>query len=195
MFPYHSVQGQLTLLTRTGVAYALASNPQNGLVSFVRQLPPSHNRFKTPWRISYPHEQQNSLRWGFGIQPGSLAYSWTKLLLDVDVNPAPLDDGDLRLVLHSELMQLPEDKEAVVVVSDFLRQVYAHITRHLTAVAHLPTEFWFTVPAIWSDNARALMGQAVRNAGFGLRQPDRVLMIAESPRLQQLRSSILQRAI
>ena len=92
-------------------------------------------------------------------------------------------------------MQLPEDKEAVVVVSDFLRQVYAHITRHLTAVAHLPTEFWFTVPAIWSDNARALMGQAVRNAGFGLRQPDRVLMIAESPRLQQLRSSILQRAI
>jgi len=42
-----------------------------------------------------------------------------------------------------------------------------------------PIEFWFTVPAIWSDAAKSSTQQAARIAGFGSRPGDQISLISE----------------
>lgn len=142
----------------------------------MRPWPPNRSALKTPSRMSYFNGQS---LWGFTIPLGVEAFNWTKLLLDRDANPVQFDDSELQMAMRSGILQLPKHMEAVSVVSDFLRHVHRYLSDHLSALAHFPTDFWFTVPAAWSKNARTLMGQAVANAGFGLRQQDRVFMMSE----------------
>lgn len=42
-----------------------------------------------------------------------------------------------------------------------------------------PFEFWFTVPAIWSDAAKAATRNAACEAGFGSRRGDEIYMVPE----------------
>ncbi|RJE26439.1 hypothetical protein PHISCL_01240 [Aspergillus sclerotialis] len=117
--------------------------------------------------------------WGFTIPRGAQLCSWSKLLLDRDAKPVQFDDSELQIVMRLGILQLPDGMEAVSVVADFLRHVHEYLSSLLIAHAYLPTDFWFTVPAAWSENARTLMGEAMANAGFGERQQDRVLMMSE----------------
>jgi hypothetical protein len=112
-------------------------------------------------------------------------YSWTKLLLDQNSPLTRYDDAALEGASRSGILKLPEGKSAVEVVSDYLSDVYQHI---LTAIAKqitdetlaiTPLEFWFTVPAIWSDQAQSAMRTAARTAGFGGRPGDNIFLISE----------------
>ena len=98
------------------------------------------------------------------------------------------DDQTLQVVVGSGMLYLPVGKGAVTVVTDFLREIYRRIDREIRDNCHIrqarirlpvPVDFWFTVPAVWSEQAKSLMEQAVRGAGFGSRRMDRLFTIAE----------------
>lgn len=105
------------------------------------------------------------------------SYAWTKLLLDKSFQHGDFDDEMLRMVTGSKILQLPDQKGAVDTVADYLSQIYAHIQYHLLKVVELlrgyggdlsgvPIDFWFTIPATWSEQTRSLMRGAIRRAGF-----------------------------
>jgi molecular chaperone DnaK (HSP70) len=52
-------------------------------------------------------------------------------------------------------------------------------TRYEHLLQVTPIEFWFTMPAIWSDRAQEATRQAARAAGFGTREGDLIQMITE----------------
>ncbi|KAF3479675.1 uncharacterized protein GIQ15_06651 [Arthroderma uncinatum] len=146
--------------------------------------------FKTPSRIAYPADNpriQHS-RWGFQVEPGMTAYSWTKLLLDGNTPLTKFDDATLEDASAMGIMGLPEGKSAADVVADFLTEVHDHIFKLIEkqiteeTLRITPVEYWFTVPAIWSDQAKAHTKQAAQRAGFGsslARPDDKIFMITE----------------
>jgi hypothetical protein len=116
------------------------------------------------------------------------AYSWTKLLLDKHTPLTRYDDAALEGASGAGILKLPAGRDAVGVVSDFLREVYHHILAIITkqfteeALRITPIEFWFTVPAIWSDLAIDATRTAAERAGFGKslwRPNDSIHMITE----------------
>lgn len=142
--------------------------------------------FKTPSRIAYASENRTRTnRWGFQVEPGMTAYSWTKLLLDRNTPRAQYDDITLEKSVGMGIMKLPGGKGAVDVCADFLRPVYNHLLhvleRQITkeTLKVTPLEFWFTMPAIWSDQAQSATKKAAELAGFGSRKGDEINMITE----------------
>lgn len=116
------------------------------------------------------------------------AYSWTKLLLDNNTPLTKYDDTTLEDASQMGIMNLPEGKDAVEVVSDFLSEIYKHIKMDISkritdeTLQITPLEFWFTVPAIWSDQAQDATRRAACLAGFGqsLSRPnDKIFLITE----------------
>ena len=101
------------------------------------------------------------------------------------------DEPVLQHALNSNLgiFNLPEGKSVVEVVAEFLRGVYQHTCTELqrvvgsTEFATTPIEFWFTVPAIWTEKATAATVQAARLAGFGTQtnRPQDELFIVTEP--------------
>lgn len=112
-------------------------------------------------------------------------YAWTKLLLDNSSLQSDYDDPELYLTSGAELMQLPSGKSAKDVATEFLRGMHemfqdAVIDRlGANKLDNLPTEFWLTVPATWSEKAKLLTKKAAHDAGFGKRSIDQVMLIAE----------------
>jgi molecular chaperone DnaK (HSP70) len=107
-----------------------------------------------------------------------VTYSWTKLLLDRNT-PITRFDGALEEASGMGMFRLPPERNAVQVVGDYLSKVYQHILHCLAKeiteeiLQITPLEFWFTVPAMWSDQAKHATLQAARLAGFGGR-PERL---------------------
>ncbi|GFG22579.1 heat shock 70 kDa protein 12A [Aspergillus udagawae] len=142
---------------------------------------------KAPSRIAYTADNPSvqTRRWGYQVQPGMTAYSWTKLLLDQDIPLTKYDDSTLEDASSSGILKLPEGKTAVEVVADYLSEVYQHILRTIAkqiteeTLSITPLEFWFTVPAIWSDQAQSATRRAAQIAGFGSRSCDNIFMISE----------------
>jgi len=115
----------------------------------------------------------------------STAESLDSSLDDLDINdsaPVPAagayteDDTEQLGELFATLAALPEDKTAVDVVTDYLSAVYKH-TRATIKKDYLPSfssrigtdiplQFVLTVPAVWSDSAKALTLKAARAAGM-----------------------------
>ena len=143
--------------------------------------------FKTPSRIAYASENKSiqSDRWGFQVEPGMTAYSWTKLLLDKKSPRTQYDDATLESKTGMGMLKLPKGKGAVSVCADFLKSIYCHLLQVLEkqiteeTLAVTPLEFWFTMPAIWSDEAQSATKMAAKLAGFGSRAGDEIYMITE----------------
>lgn len=100
------------------------------------------------------------------------AFAWTKLLLDRSLDHRSLNDEILEKVTASGILKLPNGKGAVDVVADFLSQIHAHIIQTIRQSAFVdlkfvPVDFWFTIPASWSEEAQCLMRHAIKMAGIG----------------------------
>jgi molecular chaperone DnaK (HSP70) len=114
-----------------------------------------------------------------------ISYSWTKLLLDDNARASEFDDPSLRRSEGGGMLRLPHGKTAADVVTDYLRKVYDHIVIYLgnritpELLAITPMEFWFTVPAIWSDQAKSATLAAAKAAGFASGEADRIFLIPE----------------
>ncbi|KAF5861274.1 hypothetical protein ETB97_000466 [Aspergillus alliaceus] len=180
--------------TFTGASYV--SSKASGLsdIILINTWPgPSKNTdavFKAPSRIAYASDNPriSTQRWGYQVEPGMVAYSWTKLLLDQGTPLSNYDDSSLENASQAGILRVPEGKTAVDVVSDYLSEIYKHILKAIAKqitdqeLCITPIEFWFTVPAIWSDKARDATRTAARRAGFGgslLRPSDKVFLISE----------------
>lgn len=143
--------------------------------------------WKTPSRIAYKDENPDfkSNQFGYQVQPKMISYSWTKLLLD---KTAPATAHDIPPQANSEgtgMLKLPAGKMAEDVAADYLREVCNWTMQQLVkrisqeVLDVTPLEFWFTVPAIWSDGAKDATRTAARAAGFGTRLDDKIFMIPE----------------
>ncbi|GIJ85582.1 hypothetical protein Asppvi_004441 [Aspergillus pseudoviridinutans] len=184
--------------TFTGVSYALLRVTSLSIMGLVRSWPTPSGRLthaiKAPSRIAYPQNncaiQKNS--WGFQIQHGTSASSWTKLLLDTGVDIAQFNDKALEAATAMGIMKLPQGKVAIQVVTDFLREVYVNTCRELEKylvelrpplrLRDVHMEFWFTTPAVWSDQVQFEYKEAAIRAGFGPsgdRPGDTIYMLCE----------------
>jgi molecular chaperone DnaK (HSP70) len=79
---------------------------------------------------------------------------------------------------------LPKGKSAKQVVTDYLSCLYKHLVETLKdkdeAMFQItPMEVWITVPAMWTDAAKATTIEAAIAAGFGARYLDSIHMITE----------------
>lgn len=177
-----------------GASYVSTDNSSIRDIIIIKTWPgptrDSHTVFKAPSRIAYPTDNRRlgNQRWGFEVEPSMVAYSWTKLLLDENTPLTKYDDTALENASGMGILRLPANKTAVDVVSDYLSEVYKHIHRTIAkqiteeTLRITPLEFWFTVPAIWSDQAQDATRKAAQRAGFGRsveRPNDEIFMITE----------------
>jgi hypothetical protein len=125
--------------------------------------------------------------WGFEVNPEMRSFAWTKLLLDRNPQRDEFDDDLLEGVTGSEILRLPDQKEAGKAVADYLSQVhpapYPQKVPELGSpdrdLSRVPIDFWFTTPARWSGNTQLLMRQAIQRAVFGTSFLHRVWTITE----------------
>ena len=96
-----------------------------------------------------------------------------------------LDEPALSANEGSGMLRLPRGKSARDVCADYLCEIYRDILAHLNkklgehVVSASRKEFWFTVPAIWSDRAREDTMAAAKAAGFGALPDDEINLITE----------------
>lgn len=130
--------------------------------------------WKTPSRIAYATENANGKdSWGFEVLPKMKGYTWMKLLLDPE-QATKYDDPSLKASEGYGVLRRPPNKSAVDLCGDYLGHVAAFAYKALEqrlspeVLGVSPLEFWFTVPAVWSDRAKAdtlrAAEKAARNA-------------------------------
>lgn len=124
--------------------------------------------------------------WGYEVTRSHKQYSWTKLLLDKNVDLGVHDDPALRQMYGEDgFLGVPTGMTAKDVVRDYLAELYQHtvlmLIRDLSQEVFdsLPMECWVTMPAIWSDGAQSATRDAAFQAGFGSRPNDSISMITE----------------
>ncbi|KAK3348636.1 hypothetical protein B0T25DRAFT_546149 [Lasiosphaeria hispida] len=172
--------------TFSGISYAMSTTTKPEDVNFVAGWGSRNRRYQhelqVPSRIAYGETTE----WGYGIQPGTTAYCWTKLLLDRHTEITSFDDTDiLQKFEGAGLLQVPPGKTAQTVVGDFLGELYKFLMKTLEQkLSHsilevTPIDFWITLPALWSVRADNATKDAAIGAGFGSRRGDRIHLIRE----------------
>ncbi|MCJ1432673.1 hypothetical protein MMC27_002030 [Xylographa pallens] len=176
----------------TGFAFATSHSTGIENIEVVTSWPGNvaGYREKVPSQIAYQAEN-NTLdedTWGYAIPSNASKHCWTKLLLDQNARATEYDDPALRDMSEWRGLPLPRDKSAEDVVADYLSYLYQHcmecLERRMTqeVLKVTPIEFWFTMPALWSDEAQYTTKMAAERAGFGknsIREHDKISMIRE----------------
>lgn len=178
-----------------GVCFVCSTQTDISDIHVIRNWPGplknSDESSKTPSRTAFlPPKVGTSkevVAWGFHVTDKMESYSWTKLLLDgttalteFDHAMSSADNGG-----HLGMLRLPPGKTARDVVGHYLREVYTFAFNELQKrfgsdkIRATVIEYWFTVPAIWSDKAKASTLEAARSAGFGSRPGDTVFLVPE----------------
>jgi len=140
---------------------------------------------KAPSRYAYAFENDDltSDVWGYEVEAGMTSCLWTKLLLDQSAVSTEYDDPNLMKAAANGLMRLPRGKTAKDVVTDYMKGLHAMFVKAVSAVwgddLSFPIEFWLTVPATWSDQAKWATRAAAMDAGFGARLGDEINLIPE----------------
>lgn len=164
-----------------GVSYVFSDKTSVDDIEVLNQWGSRSNQNKVPSRIAY----HPTLNWGYDVEPGQVAYCWTKLLLDQNAPITYHDDEKIRKAYGSGYKATPHGKSAEDVVADYLTLLYRHVMGELgrkisTQILHVtPISFWFTHPALWSLRAQTSTMNAARRAGFGSRPRDEINLIKE----------------
>ncbi|RHZ64968.1 hypothetical protein CDV55_100109, partial [Aspergillus turcosus] len=181
--------------TFTGVSYAFLGEASLPIIQLVRSWPGLYGLggISPPSTIAYPQDNPaiQKICWGFEVESGTSACSWTKLLLDTGVDTTQFNDKALEAATATGIMKLPYGKVAIQVVTDFLREVYLHTCQELKEdlgnrdldLCDVQMEFWFTTPAVWSDQVQFEYKEAAIRAGFGPsddRPDDTIYMLCEA---------------
>lgn len=153
----------------TGVSYvSTAGNHSKGLgdIKVVQNWPgpvkDADLAWKTPSRIAYLSDNPALARnnWGFEVSAKQKTFAWMKLLLDSE-QKTKYDDPSLTASEGHGVLRLPQGRTAVDICADYLTEVakftYEELKKEIgeDVLRVSPLEFWFTVPAVWSDRAKA----------------------------------------
>ncbi|KAF9930720.1 hypothetical protein FBU30_000098 [Linnemannia zychae] len=163
--------------TYSSMAYAFQ---QDGEVHEISTWPrQSHNYPKVPTCNLYGPDSKMILEWGY---PAKMAITRPpykdhvllqkyKLQLDESSGPHP---------------PLPNGLTVVDAIADYLRLFHAHVVQTVlqgfgSAFAQHHIQYCLSVPAMWTDHAKAVMRQAALQAGLisPLDPPHRLLLISE----------------
>ncbi|KPM42135.1 hypothetical protein AK830_g4382 [Neonectria ditissima] len=142
---------------------------------------------KAPTLVAFASENDelDEDAWGYQVEPGMKTYAWTKLLLDSPSLPTEYDDPSLKGSTIPGMVKLPPGRTAKHIVTAYLRGIH---DMYQAAVAEkfgkhylkdLPVNFWLTVPATWSDEAKQVTKDAALDAGFASRPGDYIRLIPE----------------
>lgn len=150
------------------------------------------HREKVPSQIAYKAENEKPQLeedvWGYEIPPGARRHCWTKLLLDKSARATEFDDPAVADMSEWAGWPVAQVKNPQDIMADYLSQLYRHCMRCLEKrmtediLRVTPIEFWFTMPALWSDEAQYATKAAAERAGFGKnaeRKSDSISMIKE----------------
>ncbi|KAF8470618.1 hypothetical protein BDZ91DRAFT_718525 [Kalaharituber pfeilii] len=170
--------------TYSGVAWASSLSPKE--VTPIRQWPGAvgkHDVDKVPSEMMYLDD--GTFKWGFlaaaeSLRPGRKLLQYMKLLLDPSQEKGSFADP---LGLKQVRAALPPHKQPVDAVSDYLKAIKNHALEVLSNDLGtefwtvIPTEYHLTIPAVWSESAKALTLKAANNAGIG--SENDLILIAE----------------
>lgn len=126
---------------------------------------------KVPTEIKYDHEDANEFRWGFQIKEGEERQKWIKLELDGAETRAAC--GLASQYPDKDAAPPSYSRTAEQMVTDYLKALCKHtvdILKHKFgegAVNSTPFRYIVTVPAIWSDSAKAKTRRCAEQAGMG----------------------------
>lgn len=174
--PIFSVLADL-MSGKKGVSYVLNGERIGFITEWPSQNTATRNGllapFKVPSQVSYLQNLPSRSPWGFLVTPEMQAYTWTKLLLDANLQRDEFGDEVLQKISHLGVMQLPPGKSAMDIIAIFLHRIFEHIVERLeTVIGHhggfrqTPVDLWFTIPASWSRETRDLMHEAIKRAGL-----------------------------
>lgn len=145
---------------------------------------------KTPSRLAYAKDNTRISvnAYGHEVKPEDTSYSWMKLLLDPEL-ASKYDDPSLTASEGAGVLKLPINKKAWELCGDYLTEVcklaFKSIAKKISIenLQSMPAEFWFTVPAVWSDKAKAdtlrAARVAARQAGIKLHRDSQIFLIRE----------------
>ncbi|KIW91937.1 uncharacterized protein Z519_06919 [Cladophialophora bantiana CBS 173.52] len=172
--------------TGSAVACVVGAASLDKIVVY-QQWPGNTSEVKVPTRMAYAIENDfDTDQWGNGVVGRMNACFFIKLHLDENMKKADFRDRHLQQATGNALMRLPEGKEAIEVIKDFVSKMREHYMQHLgrtileATLESTPKRIYVPVPTTWSLAAREATRQAVRDAGFGAEEQDEIAIIDES---------------
>ncbi|KAI5837493.1 hypothetical protein DFP73DRAFT_568263 [Morchella snyderi] len=157
--------------TFSGVAYIDTAKPDN-VVSIMTWPGEARNFEKVPSEISY-NAAGEVHKWGYEIKEKEERLAWFKLLLDPTQYTSQNPSSSALSRTVDLLPEGPRPKEPVHVVSDYLCCLKKHMLATLERsygevfMNAIPIKYTLTVPAMWTDTAKALTLDAAVAAGLG----------------------------
>ncbi|KAL0636260.1 hypothetical protein Q9L58_004717 [Maublancomyces gigas] len=154
--------------THSSVAWADSTTPND--INTIQKWPSGGNKTteKVPTELKYSKNYRDpGYRWGFEVEQEPEKLIWIKLLLE------PTQESFPNALLAASAALIPKDKEPVDLVTDYLSALKKHIESVFEGhygkafMQSTKIEYFLTVPAIWSDAAKALILQAALSAGLG----------------------------
>lgn len=146
---------------------------------------------KTPSRIAYLADNRGIITAnaaGYDVTPKMTFFTWMKLLLDHAAS-TKFDDPSLTNSEGAGVLNKPSHKSPVEICADYLTEIaiaaYRSIAKRITkeVLEATPIDFWFTVPAVWSDRAKYDTLRAVKlafkQAGLKIHPDSQVFLIRE----------------
>ncbi|KAI7904945.1 uncharacterized protein BX663DRAFT_501109 [Cokeromyces recurvatus] len=163
--------------TFSGCCYAFAQNEE--VIDIVKWPKQNNNIYpKTPTLSLYRKGSTQILDWGHGARRTAIKPNSSDLLL--------LSKFKLYLDEHLQNETLPNNLNIIDVIADYLHLFHNHVCAELSkgfAGNYDQSKFRYclTVPAMWTDRAKAAMREASIRAGLILRSdpPERLTLISE----------------
>ncbi|KAI7885933.1 uncharacterized protein EV154DRAFT_470549 [Mucor mucedo] len=163
--------------TFSGCCYAFAQNEE--VIDIVKWPKQNNNVYpKTPTLSLYRKGSTEILDWGHGARRTAMKPNSSELLL--------LSKFKLYLDEHLQNETLPNGLHIIDVIADYLYLFHNHVCSELHKgfagnYDQANFRYCLTVPAMWSDRAKAAMREAAIRAGLVLRTdpPERLMLISE----------------
>ncbi|KAL3466064.1 hypothetical protein BJX64DRAFT_284995 [Aspergillus heterothallicus] len=165
--------------TKTCVAHALwnPSLPDHGRVKLLS----FQGRPSLPSKIAFGRKE-NRL-WNGETDSTVPGYTWSKILLDTRYHHRNYKAGLMRNLVEAGFFRLNPGHGRRQFIAHFLTKLHSKIVEgllHAYPSVDLPIEFWFSIPAVWSESARNRMDDAITAAGYRKRSQDSVFMVSEA---------------
>ncbi|KAL8992491.1 MAG: hypothetical protein Q9188_007572, partial [Gyalolechia gomerana] len=172
------------------VAVDFGQMPYLGALRAIVVIKSPRNRPSTPYyrlrtdRLLAIRELQyteGGYKWGFQIASDAKRFQWFKLGLDPDQASA---QSSLAQEFPDEKAAVPgDDQTPERLVKDYLSAIRQHAEAvlkknlHSSIVSIMPVEYVITVPAVWSDAAKAKTRLCAEQAGMG--EGEKLQLVAE----------------